>query len=94
MLLLTLLHRRGHFAFDARSRRTLPRIAAAALGMGVVVAVVERLLTPYFTQVPWLRLAALGGLVGSGLAAFALLALLLGAADLGDLKRRFRRQPA
>ncbi|HWD59188.1 MAG TPA: murein biosynthesis integral membrane protein MurJ, partial [Stellaceae bacterium] len=34
VLLMTLLARRGHFHFDARSRASLPRIAAATIGMG------------------------------------------------------------
>ena len=36
--LLALLVRRGHFRLDRRARRNLPRIGAAALGMGLVLA--------------------------------------------------------
>ena len=31
-------HRRGHFRLDGRARRNLPRIVAAAVGMGVLLA--------------------------------------------------------
>src|ERR1700731_1364207 len=37
LMLLALLVRRRHFAFDGRARRNLPRVGAAALGMGVVL---------------------------------------------------------
>ena len=46
LLLLALLMRRGHFRFDRRARRNLPRVAAAALGMGVVLAVLRLALAP------------------------------------------------
>src|ERR1043165_276063 len=39
-------HRRGHFAIDRQARRRLPRIALAALGMGVLLFVAEALLAP------------------------------------------------
>jgi len=41
-----------------------------------------------------LRVGALAGLVGAGLAVFALLALVFGIADWRDLLGRLRRQPA
>src|SRR5438034_11532972 len=38
LMLLAVLIRRRHFAFDRRARRNLPRVGAAALGMGVILA--------------------------------------------------------
>ncbi len=92
--LLALLVRRGHFRLDRRARRNLPRIAAAALGMGAVVALLRMALGPAFTGPALVRIAALAGLVGGGLAAFALLALASGIADWRDLWERLRRQAA
>jgi putative peptidoglycan lipid II flippase len=91
LLLAYLLQRRGHFAFDARCRRTLPRITVAAFGMGLVLLLIEQLLAPAFAGPVPMRLLALAALVGGGLAAYGAFALALGVADLGKLKRRFRR---
>jgi putative peptidoglycan lipid II flippase len=94
LTLLLLLIRRGHFRFDRRSRRNLPRVGAAALGMGVVLALLQVALAPALAGPAVLRVGALAGLVGAGLAAFALLALVFGIADWRDLLGRLRRQPA
>jgi putative peptidoglycan lipid II flippase len=87
LLLLELLRRRGHFAFDAAARRRLPRIAAAALGMALVLYAAALGLAPTFAARGLPAMAALAGLVALGLASFALLAVLLGAASLAELKR-------
>jgi putative peptidoglycan lipid II flippase len=89
-----LLYRRGFFAFDARARRALPRILLAALGMGLVLLLAQHLMAPLFAAGQFLRLAALALLVALGLAAYGGLALAFGVADLGELKRRLRRQAA
>ena len=94
LTLLLLLIRRGHFRFDRRARRNLPRVGAAALGMGVVLALLQVALAPALGGPAVLRIGALAGLVGAGLAAFALLALVFGIADWRDLLGRLRRQPA
>jgi putative peptidoglycan lipid II flippase len=94
LCLAYMLHRAGHFALDPRARRAIPRIAAAALGMGVLLALGERLLAPALAGTSLVRLSALAVLIAGGLAAFAALALLLGAADWDELKRRLRRQTA
>src|SRR5216683_5195957 len=85
LTLLWLLIRRGHFRFDRRARRNLPRVGAAALGMGVVLAVLRMALAPALAGPPLVRVGALAGLVCAGLAAFTLLALALGIADWRDL---------
>jgi putative peptidoglycan lipid II flippase len=92
--LLVLLIRRGHFGFDRRARRNLPRIAAAALGMGIVIALLRVALAPALGGPAFLRAGALAALVCAGLAAFAVLALVLGIADWRELLGRLRRQPA
>lgn len=82
------LLRRGHWRFDARSSRRLPRLLLAALVMGVMVEGLRRfggeaLLAATATTS---RLAGLGLLVGGGLAAYAVLVLALGAVDLRRLR--------
>jgi len=94
LTLLGLLIRRRHFSFDERSRRNLPRVTAAAFGMGAVLVLLRIALAPAFAGPAMLQMSALAGLVCAGLAAFALLALALGIADWRDLLGRLRRQPA
>jgi putative peptidoglycan lipid II flippase len=89
LMLLALLVRRRHFAFDRRARRNLPRVGAAALGMGVVLAGLRMALAPMLAGPSVLQVAALIGLVGAGLAVFAVLGLGLGIADWRDLWGRF-----
>jgi len=89
-----MLIRRGHFVLDSRARRSIPRIAAAALGMGVLLLLLESALTaPLAGRFPE-RLTALVILVAVGLASFAALALLAGAADWREVLRRLRRRAA
>ncbi|HZL58211.1 MAG TPA: murein biosynthesis integral membrane protein MurJ [Stellaceae bacterium] len=90
MALLWLLHKRGHFTLDARSRARIPRIFAAAIGMGAAVALLRVPLTPWLADALPLRLAALAILVAAGLGAFAALSLALGAARWGEIKSRLR----
>ena len=94
LVLLALLTRRGHFQFDGRARRNLPRVCAAALGMGVVLVALRIALAPMLSGHTMLQVGALAVLVCAGLTAFAMLAFILGIADWRDLMRRRRRQPA
>jgi putative peptidoglycan lipid II flippase len=94
VMLLALLISRRHFAFDRRARRNLPRVGAAALAMGVVLAGLRMVLAPMFAGPSMLQVGALIGLVSAGLAVFAMLALALGIADWRDLWGRLRGQPA
>jgi putative peptidoglycan lipid II flippase len=94
LTLVGLLLRRGHFRFDGRARRNLPRVGIAALGMGVVLALLRIALGPALAGSSVVRMGALAALVAAGLAAFALLALAFGIADWRALLGRLRRQPA
>jgi putative peptidoglycan lipid II flippase len=94
LTLLTLLLRGGYFRFDSRARRNVPRIGIAALGMGVVLALLRIVLGPALAGRSLVRVGALTALVAAGLAAFALLALAFGVADWRALLGRLRRQPA
>jgi putative peptidoglycan lipid II flippase len=94
LTLLGLLMRRGHFRFDHRARRNLPRVGVAALGMGVILLLLRVALAPALAEPPIIRLGALAGLVGAGLASFAVFVLAFGVADWRGLLGRLRGQPA
>src|SRR5579875_2422095 len=95
LTLLVLLIRRRHFGFDRRARRNLPRMAAAAAGMGAAVALLRIVLAAALAAGPLLvRAGALAALIGAGVALFLLFALALGIVDRRDLWARLRRQPA
>jgi putative peptidoglycan lipid II flippase len=94
LTLLMLLLRRGHFHFDGRARRNLPRVGFAAIGMGGVVVLLRLALEPALTGPPLTRLGALAALIGAGLAAFSLLAFAFRVADWRELLGRVPRQPA
>jgi putative peptidoglycan lipid II flippase len=90
-LLYRALRQRGHFAPDARLRRRAWRLAAAALAMGLVLWLLQGLLTPY-THGSWtVRTGAMAVLVGAGSVVYAIATFALGAftrADLAFLRRR------
>jgi len=90
-LLYRALRQRGHFAPDARLRRRAWRLAAAALVMGLVLWLLQGLLTPY-THGSWMvRSGAMVVLVGAGGVVYVIATFALGAftrADLAFLRRR------
>ncbi len=76
--LFWLLRRRGHFRFDRRARRNLPRIAAAAAAMAAALYGLRAALAP--------GLPALAAEVAAGVLVFAGLGLALGIIDRRDLR--------
>jgi putative peptidoglycan lipid II flippase len=89
--LAVLLHRHGYFTADARLRKRLPRIFLAAALMGAALWFLQAPLAPLFAGGQWERIAALVVLVLAGLVLFAILAQLLGAARLDELRAALRR---
>jgi putative peptidoglycan lipid II flippase len=94
LTLLTLLIRCGHFGFDRRARRNLPRVGLAAVGMGAVLAMLRLVLAPTLAAPGMAPMGALAALICAGLATFALLGLGLGLADWRVVLGRLRRLPA
>ena len=94
LALLLVLIWRGHFRFDSRARRNLPKVGIASLGMALVLAALQTALGPALTAQPFVRVGALASLVLAGLASFALFAVALGIGDWRGLLGRLRRQPA
>ncbi len=86
MLLGAVLHRRGFLRFDARFRRRVPRMVLATGGMAVALFALTGLLNGVLLGSFVERASALAALIGAGLASFAALAQLFGAARLGELK--------
>ena len=81
------LYKRGHFVFDERLKSRLPRTLLACFGMSVALYFAAAKLTPWLDGgVELERAFALVVLVIAGLASFAVLALIGGAAEPGDVK--------
>jgi len=81
------LRRAGYLRLDPRSRRRLPRIALASLGMGLALALAERvLLGGWFAAGPAWGIGGLAILVLGGMGVYTALALASGAVDLATLR--------
>ncbi|NWH09155.1 MAG: murein biosynthesis integral membrane protein MurJ [Alphaproteobacteria bacterium] len=90
-LLWRTLASRGQFRLDDRVRDRLPRIVLASLGMGLILvggtlAFASQLDAGALTQALVLACLCAGGLI-----AYALLALLLKATTIGELRQQFSR---
>ena len=92
VMLYRTLRKRGHFAVDAQLRRRLPRLALAALLMGIAVAGLDWLLDPYLSGPMAMRYAALVVLVGTGCAIYGLACFVTGAFRMTDVKALIRRR--
>ena len=80
------------FSLDGNARRRLPRIALAALVMGIAIAALQMALASWLGgQSNLVRLLALAGLIGVGLAVYTTLLHVLGVARLRDLVKAIRR---
>ena len=93
-MLYRALVKRGHFAADAGLRRRLPRLAIAALIMGVALWAGEDLLDPWLSGAMVQRYVALALLVGAGVALYGLASFVTGAYRLSDIKALMRRKSA
>ena len=85
-LLLFVLRRRGHFKFDDRLRRALPRILLASAAMTAAVGLATDALAGFAAIGAVTRTVALAAVIVIGLAGFAAAAVLFGAARLSDVK--------
>jgi putative peptidoglycan lipid II flippase len=93
-LLYATLVKRGYFVADQRLQRTLPRMLAASLVMGIVLWLVADLLGSSFAApTPMLiRIAALAALVSCGLVVYAVAVFATGALDMAQLRRFLKRR--
>jgi len=93
-LMAYVLVKRGHLKRDQRLKTRLPRMAIASAGMAGLLFLLESALAGPLDGGEAQRVLALAVLVAAGLASFALLAQLTGAASARDLKGLFRAQAA
>jgi putative peptidoglycan lipid II flippase len=91
-MLYRTLRKRGHFVPDAQLKRRVPRLAVAAVLMGAAIFSFDRLLDPWLGGRIWERYAALGILVGGGVAIYAIACLLTRAFALDDVKLLLNRR--
>jgi putative peptidoglycan lipid II flippase len=80
------LWRRAFLRPDARLRSRLPRIVIASVLMGAGLWAAQQALDGWFDAGFWVGVGGLALLVGGGLLAYGLLALLLGAVAPADLR--------
>ncbi|MEM9269073.1 MAG: polysaccharide biosynthesis C-terminal domain-containing protein, partial [Pseudomonadota bacterium] len=76
--------------WDARLRRVAPRMALAALAMGLALLALSWVLTDLLSADGW-RYGALALLVVVGAGVYGALVLVTGALGLADMKRALRR---
>jgi putative peptidoglycan lipid II flippase len=86
------LARRGHFVPDAQLKRRIPRLALAAVLMGVAIFGFDQLLDPWLKARIWERYMALVALVGAGVVVYGVACFLTGAFVLEDVKILMRRR--
>jgi len=88
------LHRRGLLGFDARLKRTLPRILLANALMALALFLIQTPLAGWWSDEGIVRrILALFALVVGGLGVYAVAVLATGVAGPSDLKSMFRREP-
>lgn len=90
-LLYHTLRKRGHFESDARLRKRVPRLALAAIVMGVALYWLNPVFTPYLTGSIVRRTLGLSALVASGGAVYAIACFLTRAFVLDDVKLLMKR---
>jgi putative peptidoglycan lipid II flippase len=91
MLYRTLRHR-GHFEPDRQLRRRVPRLALAALLMGIALVGLDHLLDPYLGGRLVERYMILCLLVGAGCAIYGLACFVTGAFAWDDVRVLLRRR--
>ncbi len=91
-MLYRTLRSRGHFEADRQLRRRIPRLALAALLMGLTLFALQHLLDPYLEGPMGTRYASLALLVSAGVAIYAVACFVTRAFRLADLKALMRRR--
>ncbi len=93
-LLAIVLRRRGYLVLDARLKRRVPRILAAALATAAAAWWAAELLDPLWLGPLWRKGMALAAVVVGGVGLFTGLVLAFGGTSLADIKGFRRRQSA
>ena len=90
-VLAFILSRHGYFLPDARLRQRLPRLVVSAVLMAAILAGLQWAIAPYMRGT-WSALLGLSGLLAGGIASFAVLAHVTGAAHLSEVRAMVRRR--
>ena len=90
--LYVVMRKRGHFSFDSRVMRRLPRIIAAAVLMGCGLWFVADQMMAFLYGSVMEKMAYIGLLVVGGVAVYALCALGLKAMSMSEIKAYMRRR--
>jgi putative peptidoglycan lipid II flippase len=90
-VLALVLQRRGHFALDARARRSLPRFVVATMAMVALLWAVQPWLAVAGDAL-FLRALALALLLGTGVLAYLAAARVLGLFTLKGLAAQLKRK--
>jgi putative peptidoglycan lipid II flippase len=92
-LLWATLVKRGHFVLDGRMARAFAAIIFSSVVMGVALVAAAHYLAPQFVsdRGVLVHFLALAGLIGTGLAVYALAVLLTGTINLRQLRNLVRR---
>ena len=91
-LLYRTLRAHGHMRADTRLKHRIPRLALAAVVMGVALYFAQGWFAPYTHGSLLVTLPALGLLVASGVAVYAVACFATGAFRLADLRSLLRRK--
>ena len=91
-MLYSTLRRRGHLVPDSQLKRRLPRLAAAAVIMGLALWFISPWVDAHLTGGRIARFAWLGVLVAGGLATYAIACFATGAFRPADLRSLIRRR--
>ena len=91
ILLAVFLIRRGHFQFDQRFKKRLPRMIVASMFMGVAVMVLQNLLVDQIHGVLFEKVVALILIVGGGVLAYGVFVLIFGVSSLREIKAAMRK---
>ncbi|MCK5167812.1 MAG: polysaccharide biosynthesis C-terminal domain-containing protein, partial [Rhodospirillaceae bacterium] len=92
-LLTWVLIRRGHFSFDERFKKHLPRQLLATAGMAVAIWGLLLALGDMFAGGLMQSVVALVIVVAVGMAVYGLLALMLGVISMAELKLLVKKEP-
>ena len=91
ILLAVFLIRRGHFHFDPRFKKRLPRMLLASMFMGVAVMVLQNVLVDQIHGALFEKVLALVAIVGGGMLAYGVFVLIFGVSSIGEVKGLMRK---
>jgi len=93
ILLYVLLHKRRHFAIDARLKRTCLSLFLATAAMTALLLALNPIVDAWTGNSLSMRISALALLIGAGASAYFIVAAVTGAFRLAELKAQLLKRP-